>query len=757
MTPEEVESDDQTAAGSTAFTQAPAAGVFEIAPPSRDEVQEAQARTDRVRMALLGVNQRAHLTPASHGVWSQHEGQREWKLKIRSPGAQFVAVVLGDFKISPSAVLHVEDKSGQRQSAYTEADRNSYGGLYIPPVSGDELTLVLRDISGSVPAASEAELTVSLITHGLFDPAAALGMAPRSGPGLGQVEDLTNTPAETFGLGPSCGPDVQCAPYNVSPWSTVRRGVVYIAVNFTDFSGGSGGLVNNTDNDCTPYVLTAKHVTPDQISPTNATFYYNYQQVNCTTTTPTNQKRQGSVVRASHTGTDFALLEMDDPPDGTPDVRFNGWSRSTTAPAGAATIHHPNNLPAEIAVDEDNLTASGTGSWAWRAAIYEDGATFNGSSGANLFNGTGRVVGQLHGGNTNSTCVANFSINDDFGRFDKSWTGGGTSSTRLKDWLDPTNTDSASIGGVDSQFPLACSGLGGLTMEDLESASADGAPFLLPGEDGVISATIAYAGDPNDQVDAVSVTLNPATGLGIPEPHQMTQSKLGPGEKLKVDFAVSVSADAKCGDVVKLVFDLGGELGQPPTDTDWDGGWHPEREIRIGQKQVTTLPGSQLVPFAEWSADPSWHLNAGFPEGTAGATMLVSDQTEASLTTPEFKVERDTTVEFEHRFDTENFFDGGVFEYQIAGGEWQSGVDLITSGGYTSTIWGKASSSLAGMDSWSGDSSGWRKVVVDLAALAGADVRLRWRFVSDDQSPHEATWDLRGLTVRQTRYVCEQQ
>jgi hypothetical protein len=255
----------------------------------------------------------------------------------------------------------------------------------------------------------------------------------------------------------------------------------------------------------------------------------------------------------------------------------------------------------------------------------------------------------------------------------------------------------------------------------------------------------------------VSVALNAAGALSVIEPYTATQSKLGSGEKLTVEFPVSVSAAAKCGDVVKLAFELGGVLGKPLTDTDWDGKWHPEREIRIGQMQITTLPGSQLVPFAGWSADPSWNLEAGFPDGIEAAMLFASDQTESSLTSPEFKVESGTTIEFEHMFDTENFFDGGVFEYSLAGGEWQSGAHLFTSGGYPSTIWGKASSNLAGMDAWSGDSLGWHKVVVDLAALTGADVRLRWRFASDDQAPHEATWALRGLIVRQTNYVCEQQ
>ena len=47
-------------------------------------------------------------------------------------------------------------------------------------------------------------------------------------------------------------------------------------------------------------------------------------------------------------------------------------------------------------------------------------------------------------------------------------------------------------------------------------------------------------------------------------------------------------------------------------------------------------------------------------------------------------------------------------------------------------------------------------LVIDLKNLAGAELRLRWRFVSDDQEFHEASWQLRGLRLRQATYMCDQ-
>ncbi|HNU83421.1 MAG TPA: T9SS C-terminal target domain-containing protein, partial [Thermoanaerobaculia bacterium] len=56
-----------------------------------------------------------------------------------------------------------------------------------------------------------------------------------------------------------------------------------------------------------------------------------------------------------------------------------------------------------------------------------------GSSGSPLFDPNHRIVGQLHGGS--AACGNNLS--DYYGRFSVSWTGGGSNTSRLSNWLDP--------------------------------------------------------------------------------------------------------------------------------------------------------------------------------------------------------------------------------------------------------------------------------------------------------------------------------
>jgi len=66
---------------------------------------------------------------------------------------------------------------------------------------------------------------------------------------------------------------------------------------------------------------------------------------------------------------------------------------------------------------------------------FDNGTTEGGSSGSPLFDQNRRVIGQLHGGLRG--CAP---ITKHYGRFNVSWTGGGTNDTRLSNWLDPTNT-----------------------------------------------------------------------------------------------------------------------------------------------------------------------------------------------------------------------------------------------------------------------------------------------------------------------------
>ena len=86
---------------------------------------------------------------------------------------------------------------------------------------------------------------------------------------------------------------------------------------------------------------------------------------------------------------------------------------------------------------------------------WEIGVTEPGSSGSPLFDVEGRIIGQLFGGGAACSGTVDNNLYDYYGRLGVSWEGGGTSSTRLRDWLDPSDSganDSAAFPALVS-FP----------------------------------------------------------------------------------------------------------------------------------------------------------------------------------------------------------------------------------------------------------------------------------------------------------------
>ena len=229
------------------------------------------------------------------------------------------------------------------------------------------------------------------------------------------------------------------------------------SVIFLDMGGYicSASLINNTSFDLTPYVLTANHCIDTNLNDSNPaptgvhnyyTFYFNHQSSSCSNSNGYyNNSRTGSTVRASYYYSDVALLEMDYSPASSFNAYYAGWSKSTSTPQISAGIHHPGGDPKKINYD-NNQYASSDGWYSsnthWRLS-WAEGGTEGGSSGSPVFNDDKLIVGQLHGGS--GECGSG---TDYYGKFSKSWIGGGTSSSRLSDWLDPEGTGLTSIPGT---------------------------------------------------------------------------------------------------------------------------------------------------------------------------------------------------------------------------------------------------------------------------------------------------------------------
>jgi hypothetical protein len=196
--------------------------------------------------------------------------------------------------------------------------------------------------------------------------------------------------------------------------------------------------------------------------------YWNYETTTCggSPDGSLTDFQTGTTVRADYADTDLTLLELDDDPDAAWEVCFAGWDRGAGNPQSAVGIHHPSNDEKAISFENDPTqttsyegeSSPGDGTHI-RIIDWDDGTTEKGSSGSPLFNIAKRVVGQLHGGY--AACGNDES--DWYGRFSVSWDGGGTSSSRLRDWLDPGNTDATVVNTICPE----ASGCMTLTFDDI--------------------------------------------------------------------------------------------------------------------------------------------------------------------------------------------------------------------------------------------------------------------------------------------------
>jgi hypothetical protein len=253
-----------------------------------------------------------------------------------------------------------------------------------------------------------------------------------------------------FGQSGSCNINVIC-PLGIG-WEAERNSVATIlSENGGEFCTGS--LVMNTCNTTIPYFLTANHCF-EASSNVNG-WRFNFQAWSSTCPNPginvVGITYNRATLRARNVPSDFCLVELNQTPPANSGLHYAGWTRSITPAQNATAIHHPSGDLMKISRANSAVTvasAFGTNNQHWRTnwSPQNNGAgqtvtpiTEVGSSGSPLFDQNHRIIGQLHGGP--SFCGAT-QLWDFYGRFDLSWTGGGTNATRLSNWLDPNNLGS---------------------------------------------------------------------------------------------------------------------------------------------------------------------------------------------------------------------------------------------------------------------------------------------------------------------------
>ena len=227
-----------------------------------------------------------------------------------------------------------------------------------------------------------------------------------------------------------CHLDVACVP----GWNLEADATGYILTD--SGNAGCGALLMTTNSSYIGYFLTAKHVTDTALSTMTVSFFHRKKNCGNNAVYPVSTC-YNIVKRSSYSDTDMSLLEIMDLPS-SEKLAWLGWDRTGYASHGGALIHYPGFVvPAEIAFEYDTFDDYDSDYW---EISLDNGHTAHGSSGAPLLDANKRVVGQLRGSLDigNDDCVKYRKV---LGKFSESWGGGGTNSTRLSNWLDPTGTN----------------------------------------------------------------------------------------------------------------------------------------------------------------------------------------------------------------------------------------------------------------------------------------------------------------------------
>jgi len=373
----------------------------------------------------FGENIEVNFNPKNSGILETlANGATLWRLTIETHAALSVNLLFDEYHLPEGATLHIYSTDQKNLiGGFTSANNQKDKQFATTLVRGSQVTVEYYepasvDFSGS--------LNISRVTHGY-----------RS------VENYSRS----LGSSGNCNMNVACP--DAAPWSDEIRSAAMMVTGGSGFC--SGAMINNTNEDGTPYFLTADHCYSD---PGGWVFWFNWQSEDCDnpSSSPSHDDVSGATLRARNADSDFCLVELNSAPPASYEVFYAGWNRADVAATTQVGIHHPSGDIKKISFNDDQANSTDYMPNAyladshWEIPVWDRNTTTEGgSSGSPLFDENHRIVGQLHGGWASCTSATA----DYYGKLSMSWDRGGSSSNQLKDWLDPTDSGVEVIDGYD--------------------------------------------------------------------------------------------------------------------------------------------------------------------------------------------------------------------------------------------------------------------------------------------------------------------
>jgi len=432
------------------YKQLPALQAVEINKPDMAVVAQEDAVSQIYQIGrLMPVN----LNMQNSGTWFQFaDGSRLWRLKIHADGAKAINLYYNQFWLPEQAKMYIYSEDEEQVIGAFTWENNPSSGLFATElISGETMIVEYFEPAGvTTPAA----FNISDVGYCYRSAESASG----------------NGGGRDFGDAQSCMLNVNCSEGN--NYADQKRAVARVLLVIGSSQGWcSGSLINNTAQDCTPYFLLADHC-GDGSSAANKNqwiFYFNYQASGCSnpSSQPSTSQRTftGCTEKAKtgggiSDGSDFLLVQLNSAVPTNYNPYYAGWNRQTsnTLSGGGVGIHHPagdiKKISTYTALLQTTTDDNGQPAyWAvqWAATANGHSIIEPGSSGSSLFNSSGLIVGTASAISFNLDCSNRGGYNSVYGKFSYHWDQNGTAATsRLKNWLDPTNSNVTSLAGTNA-------------------------------------------------------------------------------------------------------------------------------------------------------------------------------------------------------------------------------------------------------------------------------------------------------------------
>lgn len=435
----------------------------------------------------FGFNHVTALSPENSGTWaSLSNGGKLWLLEIECPDAQTINLTFENSFIPEGNELYVYNSDKSFVLGKFTQKHLYEGQLGTELVPGQNAVVEYYVAPENLQYGGR--FTIATVTHGYR-----------------VVEEFQQ---KAFGQAGACNMNVNCP--DGANFSNQKRSVVMLVSGSNGFC--TGALINNTEYDGKPYVLTANHC---YSNPASWVFRFNWESPDCTNppTSPSFTSLSGAVLRARRSASDMCLVEITGGLEsGTVPAAYNayfsGWDRTGEAPDRTFGIHHPRGDIKKISFDDDasfatQSTIGGVTSdvnGVWRIQWDRNTTTEPVSSGSPLFNQSKRIIGQLWGGGASCSSPDG---NDFYGRVFTSWNPSGSDSTnQLEYWLDPNNTGAIAVDGYEPGVLVSNDGAL-MLAKDIKGTvcSGDLTPkftIVNMGQTTLTSAVISYGFDGNE-------------------------------------------------------------------------------------------------------------------------------------------------------------------------------------------------------------------------------------------------------------------